>query len=145
MSIVPMRVEDLDEVAALEARIQAYPWTPGNFRDSLLSGHGCWVAREAGNLAGFAVTLPAVHETHLLVIGVAPGLQRRGRGRAMLAFVETQARQADMERMLLEVRPSNLPALAFYAHAGYTEIGRRRGYYPAIGGREDAIVMTKTL
>ena len=53
------------------------------------------------------------------------------------------ARRAGMERMLLEVRPSNAAAIAFYRQAGFTEIGRRRGYYPAHEGREDAIVMAR--
>jgi ribosomal-protein-alanine N-acetyltransferase len=47
--------------------------------------------------------------------------------------------------MLLEVRISNTQAIAFYRHVDFAEIGRRRGYYPASAGREDAIVMAKTL
>jgi ribosomal protein S18 acetylase RimI-like enzyme len=50
-----------------------------------------------------------------------------------------------MTRMLLEVRPSNESAIAFYRQAGFSEIGRRRGYYPASAGREDAIVMAREL
>lgn len=142
---VPMAVADLAEVAALEQAIQAFPWTLGNFRDSLFSGYECWVWRQAGDLAGFAVAMPAVDETHLLDIGVAPGYQRRGHGRALLYFLCDRARLAGMRRMLLEVRPSNEPALAFYRHHDFVEIGRRRGYYPALAGREDAIVMARHL
>lgn len=140
-----MTADDLDEVAALEARIQAFPWSLGNFRDSLLSGHGCWLRRIAGRVAAFAVTMPAVEEMELLDIGVAPDLQRHGLGRALLDFLCTQARQDGMQRLLLEVRPSNASAIAFYRHLDFVEIARRRGYYPAIEGREDAIVMVKNL
>jgi ribosomal-protein-alanine N-acetyltransferase len=46
--------------------------------------------------------------------------------------------------MLLEVRPSNTGALALYQEAGFTEIGRRKGYYPAAGQRrEDALVLRR--
>lgn len=145
MNVAPMTADDLAEVVALEERVQAFPWTPGNFRDALAAGYGCWVEREDGKLAAFAVTMSAVDETHLLVIAVAPERQRTGRGRAMLEFLCAAARREGMARLLLEVRPSNAAAVAFYQQAGFAEIGRRRGYYPAHEGREDAIVMAKRL
>ncbi|MDF3835797.1 ribosomal-protein-alanine N-acetyltransferase, partial [Cupriavidus basilensis] len=46
--------------------------------------------------------------------------------------------------MLLEVRPSNGGAIALYRQAGFAEIGRRKGYYPAAGQvREDALVLRR--
>ncbi len=140
-----MTVADLNEVVALEQRIQAFPWTPGHFRDSLASGHACWLKREAGAIVSFAVTMRVVDEDHLLDIGVATDWQRSGQGRELLDFLCAQARQDGMVRMLLEVRPSNQAAVAFYRNFNFVEIGRRRGYYPALEGREDAIVMAKTL
>jgi [ribosomal protein S18]-alanine N-acetyltransferase len=47
--------------------------------------------------------------------------------------------------MLLEVRPTNEAALRLYQRYGFERIGVRRGYYPAHGGREDAIVMRISL
>lgn len=140
-----MTEADLDAVVALEQRVQRFPWTRGNFSASLVAGHDCWLAREGGAVVAFAVTMPVVDETHLLVIGVTPERQRTGRGRALLEFLCAAARRAGMVRMLLEVRPSNAAAIMFYLHAGFIEIGRRRGYYPAPGGREDAIVMARKL
>lgn len=140
-----MTAADLDEVTAAEQSIQRFPWTLGHFRDSLAAGHDCWLQREDGSLAAFAVTMAVLDEVHLLDIGVVPERQRGGLGRALLEFLCRAARQAGMTRMLLEVRLSNVPAIGFYRHAEFVEIGRRRGYYPAIEGREDAIVMAKTL
>jgi len=145
MSFVPMTVADLEEVTAAEQRIHPFPWSPGNFRDSLAAGHDCWLKREAGALAAFAVVMRAVDEVHLLNISVLPERQRAGQGRVLLDFLCDRARQAGMKRMLLEVRASNVGAVAFYRHFDFAEIGRRRGYYPANEGREDAIVMAKTL
>jgi ribosomal-protein-alanine acetyltransferase len=142
---VPLTAKDIDAVLALEERVQAYPWTRGNFVDALAAGYDGWVARESDTVIGFAVLMRAVDEIHLLVIGIAPELQRAGRGRALLDFATRQAREAGMTRMLLEVRPSNAAAIAFYRQAGFVEIGRRRGYYPASAGREDAIVMAREL
>jgi ribosomal-protein-alanine N-acetyltransferase len=136
---------DLAEVTAAEQRIHPFPWSPGNFRDSLAAGHDCWLKREAGTLVAFAVVMRAVDEAHLLNISVVPERQRVGLGRTLLDFLGDQAHQAGMKRMLLEVRISNTQAIAFYRHVDFAEIGRRRGYYPASAGREDAIVMAKTL
>ncbi len=47
--------------------------------------------------------------------------------------------------MLPEVRDSNTAAFKLYERYGFNEIGRRRDYYPAVGGREDAVVMACTL
>jgi ribosomal-protein-alanine acetyltransferase len=140
-----MTADAIDAVLAIEERVQAFPWTRGNFADALGAGYDCWLAREENELTGFAVLMRAVDEIHLLVIGIAPELQRAGRGRALLDFATTQAREAGMTRMLLEVRPSNSSAIAFYQQAGFVEIGRRRGYYPVSTGREDAIVMARNL
>lgn len=145
MNVEPMTTADIDAVLAIEERVQAFPWTRGNFADALTSGYAGWVIREDDAVAGFAVLMYAVDEIHLLVIGIAPPFQRSGRGRALLEFVTVQARETGTTRMLLEVRPSNAGAIAFYQSAGFAEIGRRRGYYPSSAGREDAIVMARDL
>jgi ribosomal-protein-alanine N-acetyltransferase len=86
--------------------------------------------------------MPAVDEMHLLDISIAAAQQRRGLGRRLLEAAKQLARARHMRRMLLEVRPSNVAALALYRAQGFNEIGRRRGYYPAENNaREDAIVM----
>lgn len=148
MNFVPMTADDLDAVLAIETRVQRHPWSAGNFRDALAAGYDAWLARDGDDLLGFAILMRAVDEAHLLVIGVAPERQRRGIGRALLDFATAQVRATGIQRMLLEVRPSNAVAIDFYAQAGFAGIGRRRGYYPAsvdMGGREDAIVMARTL
>jgi len=136
---------DLDAVAAAEARIYAFPWTRGNFADSLAAGHGAWLMQQDGHMVGYAVLTQVLDEVHLLNISVLPELQRRGRGSALLVHVVSQARLHAATRMLLEVRPGNLAGLGFYRRHGFVEIGRRRDYYPAHEGREDAIVMARDL
>lgn len=140
-----MSEADIAAVLAIEERVQDFPWTLGNFAAALAVGYDGWVARENGAVIGFVMLMRAVDEIHLLVIGIAPEFQRAGRGRALLDFATVQAREAGMKRMLLEVRSSNPAAIACYQQAGFVEIGRRRGYYRAFAGREDAIVMAKEL
>lgn len=137
----PMTAGDLDAVVAVEQVVYPFPWSRGNFADSLAAGHGAWLAHEHGRMTAYAVTMQVLDESHLLNLTVPPEHQRHGRGAAMLTHLLGLAREAGVLRMLLEVRPGNLPGQALYRRYGFVEIGRRRDYYPAHGGREDAIVM----
>ena len=142
LDYAPMRLQDVDDVVALEQSVFPHPWSRGNFIDSLTSGYDAWVLRASGELAGYFLLMAAVDETHLLDVAVAASRQGSGLGRYLLDKVAARARGLGTESVLLEVRPSNLRALDVYRRYGYVEIGRRRAYYPAHEGkREDAIVM----
>ncbi|MCF8199836.1 MAG: ribosomal protein S18-alanine N-acetyltransferase [Sulfuritalea sp.] len=136
---------DLDIVTEAEGRSHAFPWTRGNLADSLAAGHGAWLATEDGKMIGYAILMLAVDEAHLLNITVLPEFQRRGRGSLLLNFLFDQARLKACTRILLEVRPGNVSGLGLYRRNGFAEIGRRRDYYRAQNGREDAIVMARDL
>jgi tRNA threonylcarbamoyladenosine biosynthesis protein TsaB len=136
-----MTEADLDAVTALEAQVQAFPWTRGNFDDALKSGYPACVARHGAALAGFCVVMPAPDVAHLLVIAVDRSLQRHGLGRRLVDWCSAQALRAGADGLLLEVRPSNENARGFYEHLGFRQIGVRKGYYPTVGGREDALVL----
>ena len=136
-----MLAADLDTVMAIEKVIYPHPWTRGNFSDSLIEGYHCWILEVAGDVAGYSVVSIAAGEAHLLNLSIAAAWQRRGYGRAMLAYMTGLARELGAARMFLEVRPSNAAGRPLYVGAGFREIGLRRGYYPDGGRPEDAIVM----
>ncbi len=144
--IAPMRPDDLPEVLAVEQAVYEFPWTHGNFIDSLRAGHSAWTMRDSGGgLIAYAVLMPALDEVHLLNLTVAPPCQRFGFGWRMLEAMAENSRGYGARTMLLEVRPSNDAAQKMYARYGFVRIGMRRGYYPARNGREDAIVMRVSL
>ncbi len=137
---------DVEAVMRIEQSIYPYPWTTGNFIDSLDSGYTCMVAELDGALVGYVVLMPSVDEAHLLTIGIASEHQRKGLGEEILSRMMAMAHDSGINRIILEVRPSNTPALALYRKCGFQQIGLRRGYYPADNDtREDAIVMACTL
>ncbi|MDD5384760.1 MAG: ribosomal protein S18-alanine N-acetyltransferase [Gallionella sp.] len=137
-----MTQDDVDVVLAIEQAVQRFPWTRGNFADALNSGYLCRVDEtESGGIRGYAILMPAAGEAELLNIGVAAAQQRKGLGRAMLAEMVETARAKQLRRVFLEVRSSNIAAIALYRSAGYSEIGVRRGYYQGANGSEDAITM----
>ena len=140
-----MTEADLDAVAEAEERIHRFPWTRGNFADSLAADHGSWLALEEGRMTGYAVIMLVVDEIHLLNISMLPEFQRGGRGSALLVRLSDLARRQAATRMLLEVRDGNVAARGFYRRHGFDEIARRRDYYRSDEGREDAIVMARDL
>jgi ribosomal-protein-alanine N-acetyltransferase len=136
-----MVIGDVDTVTAIEEEAYAYPWSRGNFIDSLQAGYECWVMECAGGIAGYAVTAIAAGEGHLLNLCIAVAWQRRGFGAQLLHFVMEYARAFGVGKMFLEVRPSNVAGHRLYEKAGFREIAIRRGYYPAPDGHEDAVAM----
>jgi [ribosomal protein S18]-alanine N-acetyltransferase len=140
-----MRESSLAMVVAIEQAIYEFPWTYGNFADSLRAGYSCWEYWTESAFVGYSILMLAPDEAHLLNLSVAQSAQRRGYGSRMLEHVIGVARDHRAQRILLEVRPSNAGAQALYAGFGFDRIGVRRGYYPAARGREDAIVLARTL
>jgi ribosomal-protein-alanine N-acetyltransferase len=143
--IRPLRVEDIDNVAGIESDVYDFPWTAGNFRDALAAGYrcwGCWGHNGAGEeLIGYAILMLAVDEAHLLNLAVSRRWRRCGVGRQLLQFVMAEARKQNCVMFYLEVRPTNIAALQLYGNAGFRQMGTRRDYYPAAGGREDALFL----
>ena len=138
-----MLMRDVEAVAAIEATAYSHPWTRGNFIDSLAAGYLAEVlVHDAAGIVGYFVAMPGVDELHLLNITVAPAWQCRGHGRHLLQVVLAIARQRRLASVWLEVRQGNLRAQGLYRRMGFIESGLRRAYYPAVGGREDAVVMS---
>lgn len=137
----PMQIADVDAIMAIEPTIFPYPWSRGNFTDSLNSGYSCWVVKHDGTIVGYAVLMMVLDEAHILNISIAKPYQGRGFGRDLLMHMIDIARQRNALNMFLEVRPSNHSAIGLYESIGFNEMAIRRKYYPAPNGREDAVLM----
>jgi len=140
----PMTIGSLDGVLALEAEVYPFPWTRGNFVDSLVAGYAAWTLNHVdGDLIGYCVAMAGVEEMHLLNITIAPSARRRGHARRLLAELVQLCRLRQAGRLWLEVSESNHDARETYRRLGFAPVGRRKDYYPAPAGRrEDAIVMS---
>ena len=140
----PMTVASLDGIIELENAVYPFPWTRGNFVDSLVAGYTAWTLNHVdGDLVGYCIAMSGVGEMHLLNITIASAARRRGHARRIVTELVRVCRSRRESRLWLEVRESNGEAREVYRRLGFAAVGRRKGYYPAPEGRrEDAIVMS---
>ncbi|HWH73944.1 MAG TPA: ribosomal protein S18-alanine N-acetyltransferase [Methylibium sp.] len=149
-TLLPLREADLDAVLLVERAAYEFPWTRGNFTDSLRAGYDMQVlwgsCGARSELVGYFIAMIGVDEMHLLNLTVSPAHQGRGHARFMLDALGRLARRRHALQLWLEVRVSNVRARRLYERYGFADIGCRRGYYPAAGGtREDAVMMSLPL
>jgi len=136
-----MREPDVPEVVAIERASYQFPWSEGIFRDCLRVGYTCRVATIGKQITGYGVMSVGAGEAHILNLCVAEAFRCRGLGRQLLTVLLERAAAAAMKEAFLEVRPSNTAAIRLYLANGFEQVGMRRGYYQAVGGREDAAVL----
>jgi [ribosomal protein S18]-alanine N-acetyltransferase len=136
-----MRMSDLADVAQLEKSLYAFPWSIGNFRDSVNAGYDCWTVTHGETVVGYAILMIALDEAHLLNIAVAAEWHNQGIGRQFLTHMISVAKSASCQIVYLEVRPSNHAARHLYRTMGFQQIAIRPEYYPAASGREDALFL----
>jgi len=137
----PMVESDIDAIMQIEPYIYSHPWSRGNFSDSLVSGYSAWVLLDGAQIIGYSLMMMVLDEAHLLNLSIAKAYQKQGLGRLLLEHMVAIAKRQNAANMFLEVRPSNISAIALYENIGFSEMAIRRGYYPAHNGREDAVLM----
>ncbi len=134
-------IADVDSMLSIEQEAYPYPWSRGIFTDCLRVGYACFGLQFGKELAGYTLFNWAAGEAHLLNLCIHPDWQRRGYGGLLLEFAIKHVARLETDAMFLEVRASNPSAIALYQSRGFAIIGRRKSYYQAGEGREDAIVM----
>jgi ribosomal-protein-alanine N-acetyltransferase len=143
--IRPMSENDVSEVIAVERASYQFPWSEGIFRDCLRVGYVCRVVTINDAIIGYGVMSVGAGEAHILNLCIAESNRCRGVGRRLLSYLVERGAAAGMSEAFLEVRPSNTSAIRLYQSAGFEQVGMRRGYYQAVGGREDAAVLKLAL
>ncbi len=143
-----MRVADLDPVLAIERDANAFPWSGEAFADCLRAGHMCTVLERAGRVDGFGILEvrgARARQARVLNLCVRPLVQGQGLGRLLLDSILDTARRRGADTLTLEVRTTNGRARRLYQSMGFHEVGTRPGYYPAARGREDALILARSL
>jgi len=144
-SIRLMQLSDVATIGEMERRNYLFPWTDGIFRDCVRTGYRCFNLCLENTIVGYAILQIGYREAHVLNLCIDAPMQGRGFARLLLQHLETEAVAGDAEMIFLEVRPSNPRARTLYEQNGFNEISVRPNYYDGPSGREDAVVMAKSL
>lgn len=143
IALRPMRLSDLSTVMELEEELFAPDtWTAAMYREelALTDTRHYLVAEDDGTVVGYAGLIAYDDEAHVATIGVTGSRQGEGTGALLLDALLAEADRRSPV-VLLEVRADNEHAQELYRRRGFTEIGRRRGYYQPSG--TDAVVMKR--
>ncbi len=144
-SVRPLTAADLEVVAAIESENPS-PWTAGQLaseRDQIGGWQFVAEADASGLVCGFVCGRSCIGEAELLKIAVALEYRRQGIAAHLVAHTLRYLAEQGVRRCFLELRASNLPALALYERFGFHRVGLRKNYYAS--PLEDAILMEKTV
>ena len=135
-----MELEDLDQVMVLERQIFSRPWSEESMRSALQQQETIYLVDEAdGRIRGYLGIWCMAEDGDLCNMAVAEQVRRGGVASGLLKKGMAYCRKQGVQRILLEVRESNLPAKTLYQREGFAPIGVRKQYYSE--PREDAIIM----
>jgi ribosomal-protein-alanine N-acetyltransferase len=146
VTIVAMRSHHVDALMPYErSMFGTEAWTRGGYLNELSDTRNRWyvAAEEAGALVGWAGILFANETADILTVGTVPEARRRGIARRLVQALTDEAVRRGVREIFLEVRVDNLPARALYEAEGFTEVGRRPGYYDS--GRVEAVTMRRAI
>jgi len=142
-----MAAADLDAVLAIEAASFRRPWNRDAFLDELANRNAAafllkrHAPPEPDAATAYICFRLLYDEMHLMKLAVAPDWRGNGCAGQLLAHGMKEAAARGAAAALLEVRPTNRPALDLYRRFGFRQIGRRKGYYAETG--EDALVLMR--
>lgn len=141
VEITKFRRRHLRRVLTIETRVYPRPWSASLFLSELAqrSTRSYIVARNEGEVVGYAGMMFTGLEAHITNIAVDPSFHGRKVGSKLLLTLVTEAIARGAETVSLEVRVSNIPAQAMYEKFGFEVVGTRKGYY--IETKEDAFIM----
>jgi ribosomal-protein-alanine N-acetyltransferase len=145
-----MAIADVDAVMAIAAIVPTAPHWPSfehlRMLDVIVAEpqrRGAWIAQLDDKVAGFTMASQVAGIAELEAVVTAPAFLRCGIGRALVQTAARWAAQSGAERLVLEVRASNTPALGLYGRLGFQQDGLRRCYYR--NPDEDALLFSLTL
>lgn len=138
--IVRYTPADLDALMEIENASFTAPWSRESYEElAPLESISIWVAKTGEKLAGYMLLQHVAGEMELHTIAVAEDLRRRGIGMRLMEHMLEESRRLGVNRIFLQVRPSNAAARRLYEKFGFRAVGIRRAYYR--DNFEDALVM----
>lgn len=139
----PLNKTHLEQVQAIEERVFSDPWSSAAYGTELENPIARYfVGLEDGRVIAYGGYWKVLEEGHITNIAVHPAAQHRGIGTALVKKLMEDAVGQEIERMTLEVRVGNVPAIGCYTGLGFVSAGVRPRYYP---DGEDAAILWREL
>ena len=130
MHIIPMTATHTAALAEIERECFAAPWSETALAEELENPHAVFrVATDGERVLGYVGMHHIADEGYIANVAVSPDARRQGVARTLLAELEQYGRTHGLYRLTLEVRVSNVPAIALYEGAGYVPDGVRPRFY----------------
>ena len=137
-----MNSSHVDQIAQLEKLCFSDPWSVNSIASELDNKLAFWlVATDEDRVAGYIGSQTVMDETDMMNVAVHPDFRRKGIAEALVNALVENLQRMGSHCLTLEVRASNVPAIALYEKLGFSEIGRRKNYYR--NPREDALILRK--
>lgn len=142
MKIIPMNESHVAQVAELERLCFSHPWSEKSVASELNNPLSLWlIAEEDGVVCGYVGSQTVLDETDMMNIAVYPDYRRRGIAASLITELVNQLKIRGSHILRLEVRESNVPAIALYETMGFTQLGIRKNYYR--NPKENALILGK--
>lgn len=149
MIVRKMTAEDIAEVVAIENQCFSIPWSEKSFRDSISRDDTVFLVcesesflQETGStiVAGYIGMYISFDEASITNVAVDPSCRKRGVGESLVTAAKQAVQEANAQKVFLEVRVSNEPAISLYKKAGFENLGIRKNFY--VHPTEDAFIMS---
>lgn len=138
--VCPMNESDLDGVLDIESYSFPHPWSRVHFLDELKSPHSFPLVAldQDGTVIGYICPMCLLDEGHIHNVAVHKNFRGHKIGKVLVETVIRECRERGASFLSLEVRTSNIEAIALYEGLGFLTTGKRKHYYQ---DGEDAFVM----
>ena len=140
-NIIPMSIDDLNNVYDLEVESYDFPWTKEILRDCILYKYDAFTIYFNNILVGYIIAKIAFPETHILNLTISKNFRKKGLGTSLIKLIINDSMIRGTEDIILEVRVNNSDAIALYQKLNFIKVGVRKDYYESEEGREDAYVL----
>lgn len=149
LTIRSMQLSDIDEVCRIEQQAHQTPWSEDIFKDCLLVGYDCHVLEsheeKQVSIVGCVIARKNLTVYHILNLCISNALQGQGLGKYLLENTIYGIKKSEIDSIILEVRPSNHPAIALYEKFGFQKDLIKKDYYQDGTSKEDAWLLRKAL
>ena len=142
MKYIKMDDSHVAQIAALEVACFSDPWSEKSISSELSNPLSCWiVAIDGEKLIGYVGSQSVLGWADMMNLAVDANYRRRGIAEQLVNTLIDNLKASEVTCLTLEVRASNIPAIALYDKLGFVQVGRRPNYYH--NPKEDALILRK--